>query len=80
MKRTAFLKCLVCMGLCLVAIQSQARRHTYDNGDKYNGKWEQDAPQGEGTMTYANHDVYTGNWEKGKKEGKGTMTYANGDV
>eukprot|EP00826_Nyctotherus_ovalis_P041801 TRINITY_DN4253_c0_g6_i1.p1 TRINITY_DN4253_c0_g6~~TRINITY_DN4253_c0_g6_i1.p1 ORF type:complete len:115 (+),score=11.47 TRINITY_DN4253_c0_g6_i1:277-621(+) len=59
----------------------------YANGDKFEGSWVNDSPNGVGMNfwevvgkhTSANGDVYEGEWKDGKKEGKGVMLYANGE-
>jgi len=52
---------------------------TFNNGDVYEGYWENDEMSGEGTFTWANGDVYTGNWVNNARSGFGVMTFANGD-
>ena len=51
---------------------------TYDNGDSYEGFWENGKRHGWGIQTYDNGDEYRGNWENDKKTW-GTQTYDNGD-
>jgi hypothetical protein len=58
----------------------EQHRHTYANGDVYEGEWEHGEQNGQGTMRYANGDVYEGEWEHGEQNGQGTMRYANGNV
>jgi len=59
---------------------------TYTNGDVYEGNWENNEKNGEGTMTYGKdgdvhkkykNGVYEGHWIKDQKWGKGKMTYKN---
>ena len=51
----------------------------YDNGDKYDGQWEDNVPYGNGILKkqrigiydYANGDKYEGDFKNGEKEGNG---------
>lgn len=43
----------------------------------YDGSWENDLYNGEGTLVYKNGDIYEGSFVNGKKDGKGTITYSN---
>jgi len=51
---------------------------TYENGDKYEGKFTNWKLNGKGTYTYANGDKYVGEFADGKFTGKGTFTCSNG--
>lgn len=49
----------------------------YDNGDVYEGEFEDSKPHGEGKMTYKDKGrVWEGNWEDGKLQ-KGTCKWKN---
>jgi hypothetical protein len=37
-------------------------RHTYANGDTYEGGWREDRKYGKGRCIYANGDEYEGEW------------------
>ena len=63
----------------LIANNIEAKKKKYPNGDRYEGKWKDGAPNGNGKMIYANGDIYVGNWLSGNKHGEGEMTYTNGD-
>ena len=52
-------------------------RRTYDNGNVYEGDFENDNMHGHGTYTWA---VYVGEYVAGKPEGHGTYTLADGRV
>eukprot|EP01017_Pseudomicrothorax_dubius_P014281 TRINITY_DN1668_c0_g2_i1.p1 TRINITY_DN1668_c0_g2~~TRINITY_DN1668_c0_g2_i1.p1 ORF type:complete len:395 (+),score=104.70 TRINITY_DN1668_c0_g2_i1:132-1316(+) len=56
----------------------------YPNGDKYEGGWDKNMRNGQGTLWVAGakgklRREYTGDWEADKKSGRGTMFFANGD-
>ena len=44
----------------------------YDNGDLYEGYWNNDKREGEGKCDYADGDNYKGEWKDDKKDGKGS--------
>ena len=46
----------------------------------YTGKWKDDQPYGEGTITWDGGNVYTGHWKNGMPNGQGTSTFASGDT
>ena len=46
----------------------RSNRHTFENGDVYDGEWKWWMQHGNGTYTWANGDVYEGEW-KGWEEG-----------
>ena len=50
---------------------------TYNNGDKFEGKWENDKATGLGVMKYANGDDYRGSWVDGKRQGEGKIQYSD---
>ena len=52
---------------------------TFDAG-VYEGMWQDDKMEGQGTCRYLNGDVYIGMWSQSKLHGKGVFQYANGDV
>jgi len=64
----------------LVSNDIEAKKKKYPNGDSYEGKWRDGAPNGNGKMTYANGNIYVGNWENGALNGNGKMIYANRDI
>ena len=39
---------------------------TWENGEKYIGKWKDGLMHGKGTYVWANGSRYAGKWEKGK--------------
>ena len=43
--------------------------------DKYEGKFKDGLPQGNGTYRYANGDVYKGDFKNGMKDGNGKFTF-----
>lgn len=53
--------------------------HTYANGNRYDGEWQDDKPNGHGVYTWANGDRYDGEWRNGKQNGHGVFIWANGD-
>lgn len=59
-------------------------KHTFLNGDVYEGEWENRLPNGQGEYTYTNGlkkgQVYKGEWKNGEKSGYGKYTWPNGDV
>ena len=53
--------------------------HTYNDGVKYIGEWQNNKKHGQGTHTWASGNKYVGEWQNDKKNGQGTFTWANGD-
>ena len=45
-------------------------RCIYANGDRYEGSWYEDLPEGSGTMLYAGGERYAGAWLRGRSVGK----------
>ncbi len=66
--------------LCAPTFTAEAKKVVYENGDSYDGKWKQGAPNGVGTMIYANGDCYVGSWMLGDISGNGIMTYVSGAI
>lgn len=53
----------------------------WNQGDKYEGDWQEGLRHGEGTyFSKANGFKYEGQYAKDKKHGKGKYTYPNGDI
>ena len=52
----------------------------FENGNVYEGNFENDALHGYGKKTWANGVVYEGNWENNLMHGYGKITWYNGDV
>lgn len=48
-------------------------------GSKYEGSWENDRINGEGTSWYNNGNKYHGEWLNGRINGMGTLFLASGD-
>ena len=56
-------------------------RCTYPDTTMYDGQWDADAPNGNGTLSYLNGDLYEGIFKDGKRGcGLGKMEYCNGDI
>jgi len=51
----------------------------FENGDRYDGDYEDDMKNGEGTLYYSDGGKYEGNWENDMRNGYGVNTWANGD-
>jgi hypothetical protein len=51
----------------------------WQNGDSWDGHWNDGNRNGTGTKTYANGAKFTGVWIDGKREGIGIKTHANGN-
>ena len=51
----------------------------FNNGDRFDGYWEEDEMCGFGRMVYANGDIYVGNWAGNQRNGYGVFTKNNGD-
>ena len=47
----------------------------FEDGSKYEGYWEDNQPNGQGSFTYNNGDVYKGTFKDGMMEGKGEYKY-----
>lgn len=46
----------------------------YATGDKYEGGWVNNKPEGKGVMAAAQGDRHEGSWVGGKQEGKGSAS------
>ena len=55
-------------------------KFTLQNGDLYEGDFEDGKIHGNGKMTFQNGNVYVGEWANNAISGIGVMTYANGAV
>ncbi|MDB4046453.1 trypsin-like peptidase domain-containing protein, partial [Amylibacter sp.] len=53
--------------------------HTWDDGGKYIGEWQNDKTHGQGTYTWASGNKYVGEWQNNKKNGQGTFIWVDGD-
>lgn len=51
----------------------------YQNGDKYDGEWDDDMRNGKGTLIYKNGGSYQGDWVNDKRHGSGVNKWPNGD-
>ena len=51
----------------------------FENGDKYEGHFENNKFHGEGIFTCQNGDKYSGKWVDSKRSGDGTLYFHNGD-
>ena len=49
------------------------------NGDRYEGFWKDEFPDGKGTYTWAEGSIYQGDWVEGQKHGLATYIWPNGD-
>jgi hypothetical protein len=49
-------------------------------GDVYEGSYENDKRNGQGTYTYASGAIYKGNYKDSKCDGHGVHQFVNGDV
>jgi hypothetical protein len=54
--------------------------YVWDNGDRYDGRFANDRPDGIGKYHFANGDSYEGEVKAGVIVGRGTYTSKNGDV
>jgi hypothetical protein len=43
------------------------------NGDQYDGHWEDDRMDGEGTYVFASGDRFVGSFSQGRRQGFGTL-------
>lgn len=50
----------------------------FKNGDKYQGEWERDKPNGKGKFWHKDGDFYEGFWLDGKAHGEGLYTTGQG--
>ncbi|OUM70332.1 hypothetical protein PIROE2DRAFT_37381 [Piromyces sp. E2] len=57
-----------------VVVLKQYVQNKYDNGDVYEGLYENGMKSGYGTMKFADGEVYEGNWVKDEMFGKGKVT------
>ena len=51
----------------------------YSNKNRYEGWWENDLENGNGSLFYHDGSLYIGQWENGKQNGIGTLYYKLGD-
>ena len=49
----------------------------WPDGSKYDGMWENDMANGQGTLYHADGDIYEGLWLNDKAHGHGTYRHAN---
>eukprot|EP00961_Rhodomonas_salina_P160728 2164107-Rhodomonas_salina.2 len=52
----------------------------FRNGDLYEGEFQDDLMEGNGSMLMANGCKYEGSWSQGKMDGHGRLFYPSGDV
>ena len=52
----------------------------YNNGNEYNGEWEDNKYNGFGTMSIKGVYKYIGFFKNNKREGEGMCTYESGEV
>ena len=52
----------------------------YNNGDVYDGYWDETEKNGQGIMRYNNGTIYEGSWEDGKPNGEGTMRHSKTNI
>lgn len=64
----------------LKALPHGVGKAVYDDGDVYEGEWEDGRFNGKGKLTYSDGGVYEGEWKDGSFNGKGKLTYPNGVV
>jgi hypothetical protein len=55
-------------------------KHTWPNGEVYDGQWKDDKGHGEGKHTWPSGAVYDGQWQDGKHHGTGKYTWPDGAV
>ena len=47
---------------------------------RYEGQFQNDVKEGEGTLTYVSGDVYQGSWKTDRASGYGVLKYRSGDT
>ena len=57
-----------------------AGKYIWNNGDIYEGSWQDGVRYGEGIKKYSNGDEYQGDWQDDKKHGIGKYIWNNGDI
>ena len=57
---------------------SEKVTHTYADGRRYDGEWNDDKAHGRGTLTWADGRRYHGEWSEDKMHGRGTYTWPDG--
>ena len=58
---------------------SKKNSFNYDNGERYQGDFNNNKREGKGIYYYNNGNKYIGDWKNGLKEGKGILYYNNGN-
>eukprot|EP00300_Choanocystis_sp_HF-7_P005096 c13885_g1_i1.p1 GENE.c13885_g1_i1~~c13885_g1_i1.p1 ORF type:complete len:333 (+),score=66.86 c13885_g1_i1:227-1225(+) len=53
---------------------------TFENGDRYNGAWENGYQHGFGVYLYSDGSKYEGDWVEGKRHGNGKFVFWSGNV
>ena len=53
--------------------------YRYNNGDRYDGTWDNGYRTGRGIYYFANGSIYSGMWSNNLKHGEGLFRFANGD-
>ncbi len=70
---------LVCDELDVTPISAREPDHTYQNGIRFYGQFEDGKPaNGRGSMLYPNGNRYDGEYRNGQRNGCGTFTFENG--
>ena len=60
-------------------IKKQDGKLQFNNGNKYEGDFKNDKPDGKGTHHYNNGERYEGAWSNGECNGNGVYFFNNGD-
>jgi hypothetical protein len=56
----------------------ERKEHTYEDGSRYEGEWQDEKRQGQGVWTRPDGTVYAGEWKNDKPDGQGTLTRPDG--
>ncbi|MBQ6412190.1 MAG: hypothetical protein IJI19_01760, partial [Ruminococcus sp.] len=59
---------------------SGQKKEVFDNGDSYEGEWENGTFHGHGKYTFADGSIYDGEWKNDALHGHAKCTYADGEV
>jgi len=59
--------------------ESQFKKHTFANGDLYEGEWKNEKMHGHGKYTDIDGDIYIGEFNDGLRNGQGTYIFATGE-
>ena len=68
------------LSFCLWSFCAHSAEVTLANGDRYEGEFLNDQPDGSGTYRWVDGRIYTGEFQSGVRQGRGQLQWPNGDL